>query len=102
MLGEGEVAEHDDGLDDVLVDLEALFLRKGAPGHREVVQLSLVIEQFGHGHAEAPGVVWRDAVLRATVEAVLRLVGQERFEIGTSASAWRRSMAPTSNGLGSR
>src|SRR3546814_3817404 len=41
----GQGGEHDDGLDDVVVDLVALLRVEGAPPYREVVQLAPVVER---------------------------------------------------------
>ena len=51
---EGQLTQHDLGLHDVLVDLEAFFLGQGAVTHPQVVQLALVVQQLGLGHAETP------------------------------------------------
>ncbi len=51
--GERQGVQHGDGLDDVLVDLEALLLAQRSPLHAQVENLSEVVEVFGNLHLES-------------------------------------------------
>ena len=71
--------QHDDGLDDVIVDDVAVFVAQGTARHPQVVQLAPVELPLRHAQLEAPGVVRRQQVARIALHQVLGLVGQERF-----------------------
>src|SRR5690606_3420245 len=51
-----QTAQHDDGLDDVLVDLETLFGRERATPYAQVVDFSVIVGMVGHDHIEAPDI----------------------------------------------
>ncbi len=82
VAGEGEALQHADGLDDVLVDLVALLLGKGAAADGEVVVLPPVVEVGGHPDLEAPGVVAGEVVLVRAGNEVNRLVGEQLLAAG--------------------
>src|SRR5690606_33952125 len=57
MTGKRQAIEHDDGLDNVLVDLEALFGGQRTAPYAQVVKLAVVVGMSGYAHVEAPNVV---------------------------------------------
>ena len=75
MFREGKLREHDQRLHDVLVDLVALLFGQRAARDGEIVELALVVQQFGDAHFESPGVVFGDPVACLPFENVFRLVG---------------------------
>src|SRR3546814_3015484 len=75
----GQGGEHDDGLDDVVVDLVALLRVEGAPPYREVVQLAPVVEMLGLLQLEAPGIVGGKNLPRRPGDDVVRPISQQRL-----------------------
>ncbi len=51
--GKRQGVQHGDGLDDVLVDLEALLFAEGSPLHAQVEDLSEVVKVLRHVHLES-------------------------------------------------
>src|SRR4029077_11754522 len=66
----------------VVVDLVALLLRQRAAGDAEVVDFAAVVEMLGRLYLEAPGIVLGHLVLRAALDDVLGLVGEQEFRGG--------------------
>ncbi|MNR30344.1 hypothetical protein D3C85_1477930 [compost metagenome] len=80
---ERQCAEHDDGLYDVFVDLEAFLIIQRAAADRQVVQLAVIAGVGRQAHVEAPAVArvalghrW---LAGAPGHAMLRAVGQQWF-----------------------
>src|SRR3546814_12803568 len=78
----GQGGEHDDGLDDVVVDLVALLRVEGAPPYREVVQLAPVVEMLGLLQLEAPGIVGGKNLPRRPGDEVVRPIRSEARRVG--------------------
>ncbi|MNC62107.1 hypothetical protein D3C75_1120980 [compost metagenome] len=78
---ERQCTEHDDGLHDVFVDLEAFFVSQRATADRQVVQLAVVAGVAWQVHVEPPDItrVVLDHRRRAGApgHAVLGAVGQQ-------------------------
>ena len=55
-IGQGQGVEHADGLDDVFVDLETLFVRQRTFGHCQVVDLAPVERILRQFHIKSPAV----------------------------------------------
>src|SRR3546814_2014648 len=87
----GQGGEHDDGLDDVVVDLVALLRVEGAPPYREVVQLAPVVEMLGLLQLEAPGIVGGKNLPRRPGDDVVRPISQQRLPHRQSRDRLRRS-----------
>ena len=78
-LGEGQPRQHDDGLNDVFVDLVAFFSGQRAAPDAEIVQFAPVVQQFRDLQPEPPGIIRRNPILRGPCKTMFRFIGQQRF-----------------------
>jgi hypothetical protein len=87
VLGEGKLAEHDQGLDDVLVDLVALFFGQRATGDAQGCRARPCCRAVrGPACGNPTGLSGRHAVLRPALEEMIGAVGQQGF--GNQAVRW--------------
>ncbi|MNL17398.1 hypothetical protein D3C87_1384900 [compost metagenome] len=77
MLGEGQVAEHQDRLHDMVVDDVALFAGQGAAGNAQVIEFAAVVLVARYIEFEAPGIVRRNQLGFGAFQQMLGLVRQQ-------------------------
>ena len=79
VLGEGQVAEHQDRLHHVMVDDVALLAGQGAAGDAQVVELAAIVFVARHIEFETPGIVLGNQFGFGAFEQMLGLVRQQRL-----------------------
>ena len=76
MPRERQLPEHDDGLNNMLVDLVALLGSQRTACDAQVVAFAEVVAELGRGHPDTVGVIRRNALSRSTWDLMLGFVGQ--------------------------
>ena len=92
MLRIRQFFQHDYRLDNVVVDLVALFRVQSAPLNFEVIQFPQVVAILRYINLESPGIVLGDPLIFVTFYQVVTPVGENKL-LGRQLNLWLSGLA---------
>ncbi|OQC00108.1 MAG: hypothetical protein BWX80_03483 [Candidatus Hydrogenedentes bacterium ADurb.Bin101] len=79
VFGPRKAVQHDDGLHDMFIDLEAFLFGQGSPADGQVVKFPEIIGMLGNLHLETQRIAGCAILLAPILDKVLRRVPQQRL-----------------------